>query len=99
MLIYNDHRVISPFIFEGYFQTIPGVEIGTIQFFHGQITVVIELKDSSKKQQIKSNIMSLKEPFEKILFIKHIPRDPRHHSKIDYEKLKTLLVKHSLLIQ
>jgi len=98
-LINKEQKIISPFIFEGYFQTLPGVEMGTVQSFLGQIIVVIELNDPSKKQEIKTAIRSIQETFGEIIFLKHIPRDPRHYSKIDYEKLKTLLVKHSLLIR
>ena len=29
-LIFLDNKIISPFVYEGYFQTIPGIEIGTI---------------------------------------------------------------------
>ena len=90
-LIKRNDKIISPFIYENYFQTIDGVEMGTILNLRERLTAVIELKDPSKKDSVKNRINALELKFEEIIFIKKIPRDPRHNSKIDYPKLKLSL--------
>lgn len=91
-LIQKDGKIIYPFIYENYFQTIDGVELGTIFLLKEKITAVIELKDELKKASVKSNIENTIHLFEKIIFLKKIPRDARHNSKIDYKKLRLLLI-------
>ena len=65
--------------------------MGTILYLNGKLTAIIELLDASGKETVKNKINSLEMKFEKIVFIKKIPRDPRHNSKIDYPKLKLSL--------
>lgn len=91
-LIQKDDKIIYPFIYENYFQTIDGVELGTIMLLKEKITAVIELKDKSKKDSVKRNIENTIHLFETIIFLKKVPRDTRHNSKIDYEKLRLLLI-------
>lgn len=92
-LIQKDDQTFYPFIYENYFQTIDGVELGTIILLKKKVTAVIELKDELKKDFVKKNIENTSDLFEKIIFLKKIPRDSRHNSKIDYEKLRLLLIK------
>jgi hypothetical protein len=92
-LIQKDDQTFYPFIYENYFQTIDGVELGTIFLLKEKITAVIELKDESKKASVKRNIENTIPLFEKIIFLKKIPRDARHNSKIDYKKLRLLLIR------
>ena len=89
-LIYKDGETVYPFIYENYFSTISGVEIGTVMALIGKITAFIELNDKLKKESVESAIKSADNPIEQIIFLKKIPRDPRHNSKIDYQKLKVL---------
>ncbi len=91
-LIQKDDKIIYPFIYENYFQTIDGVEIGTVMLLKEKVTAVIELQDGLKKDLVRSNIKKQDHPFEKIIFLEKIPRDPRHHSKVDYQKLRMLLM-------
>lgn len=95
-LFQKDGTIIYPFIYENYFQTIGEVETGTIMLIKGKITAIIELKDESGKDAVKSNLESALPLLEKILFLKKIPRDPRHNSKIDYEKLRLFVYKQCL---
>ena len=89
-LLETGGKTIAPFIYENYFQTIDGIEMGTILLHRCQLTAVIELNTKSNKvlqAGITQRIMSLPIAFKQVLFLKKIPRDPRHHSKIDYQKL------------
>jgi len=87
-LIEKGGRCISTFIYENYFQTMKGVESGTVMMLKNQIVAVIELSDSRLEESVKNAIKQLPEAFDEIFFISKMPRDPRHNSKIDYEKLK-----------
>jgi acyl-CoA synthetase (AMP-forming)/AMP-acid ligase II len=86
-----ENETIYPFLYENYFQMIEGVTIGTVCFHHSEVIAVLELHDASQKKNAELRIRQLPVWFDKITFLKKIPRDPRHNSKIDYEKLKTLL--------
>jgi acyl-CoA synthetase (AMP-forming)/AMP-acid ligase II len=91
-IIYKDDKIIYPFIYENYFQTFDGVEIGTVLLLKEKITAVIEPEDKLKKDSVKSNFENVSHLFEEIIVLKKIPRDPRHNSKIDYQKLMLLLM-------
>jgi hypothetical protein len=54
-----------------------------------KIVLAIELKPSSKINEFETAKLSGFE-YDRIEFLK-IPRDPRHNSKIDYDKLAKLI--------
>ena len=87
-LIYLGDQTISPFIFENFFQSLEGVELGTIFLLDQKLSAIIELNDPSKKEEVRRKIKGLEIPIAEIIFLKKIPRDPRHHSKIEYGKLR-----------
>jgi len=89
-LIYKDGQTVYPFIYENYFSTISGVEIGTVIMLNGKITAFIELNDLTKRESAETAIKAGNNTIEQIIFLKKIPRDPRHNSKIDYQKLGVL---------
>ena len=88
-LIYLDNKIIAPFVYENFFQTIKGVEAGTVLMLKNKLIAVAELNAGGNKKHISEKINSAEIIFDEIIFIKKIPRDPRHNSKIDYEKLVT----------
>lgn len=94
-LILWDNKIISPFLYECYFQTIPGIDIGTLLKKGNGIIAVIEPTSGANKNEItahlKNNIKDPLVPFADIEWISKMPRDLRHHSKIDYEKLRTFI--------
>lgn len=92
-LIHTSDGLLSTFLFENQFQTINGVEIGTVMQLNGQLTAIIELCDSAQRNAVSAAIKSLPGAFGDIVFVPKIPRDPRHNSKIDYEKLRILLLR------
>lgn len=97
-LIKKDSRIFYPFIYENYFQTIGGVVIGTLMLLNEKITAVIELKDKLQRDRVEHKIKNDGHEFEELFFLKKIPRDPRHNSKIDYEKLRELFIQTHLQI-
>ncbi|MET7258997.1 AMP-binding protein [Dyadobacter fermentans] len=92
-LIRTPNGLLSTFLFENRFQVINGVEMGTVMLLNSRLTAVIELADSTRRDTVAAEIRSLPEAFGDVIFIPKIPRDPRHNSKIDYEKLRGLLTR------
>jgi acyl-CoA synthetase (AMP-forming)/AMP-acid ligase II len=90
-LIYVGDEVLSPFMYERNFKKIPGVEVGTILPIPPCVTAVIELSDRHQKDTVKTTIQALSSHIGNVIFVRSIPRDPRHHSKIDYEQLHAKL--------
>ncbi|MFN5417113.1 MAG: AMP-binding protein [Flavobacteriia bacterium] len=92
-LIQYEGKIISPFVCENKLKQIESIEIATLVEINHKLLIVVELKEKSlKSDDLKNQIHNLKIPHSAIIF-KKIPRDPRHNSKIDYEKLKKLLNK------
>ncbi|MCZ8284277.1 MAG: AMP-binding protein, partial [Bacteroidia bacterium] len=86
----NKGTRIYPFLYEHVFQLMTGVSIGTVLHINNETVAVIELHKRKQKKAVASAIGAMP-VFDRICILKHIPRDPRHHSKIDYEKLKGML--------
>lgn len=91
-LIKKDTDWLSPFIYENRLQVLPEIEIGTILNIDSQLVMVAELAECALKEFARKRIYeSFSGEFDKLVFIKKIPRDPRHHSKIEYGKLRSLI--------
>lgn len=86
----NKGTRIYPFLYEHVFQLTTGVSVGTVLHINNETVAVIELHERKQKKAVESAIRAMP-VFDRICILKHIPRDPRHHSKIDYEKLKGTL--------
>jgi len=82
---------VYPFLYESVFRALPGVAAGTLLRLKHETLAVIELSDRKQKNQVESALQAMPLAFDRICFLDAIPRDPRHHSKIDYEKLKGIL--------
>lgn len=78
-LIYKNGRIISPFIVENQLLQKETISMGTILEIDDKLTLILESKNRNHSFE---NI-----EYDRIVYMK-IPRDPRHQSKIDYEKLK-----------
>jgi len=85
-----DHngREVYVFPIENALLEINGVEIGTILKIKKEIVLIIETK--LNKQNIEQELKSRNFEYDRLVITK-IPRDPRHNSKIDYDKLKKIL--------
>jgi olefin beta-lactone synthetase len=87
-LINNNGKIVSTLFYENNLQAIAGVSIATVIKANEKLVAVVEISDNGKKENISLAIHAL--GIKAISFVKKMPRDPRHHSKIDYEKLKQI---------
>ena len=90
-LIHRAGQVLSPFLYEARFQEMDGVEVGTVVEVNGQLVAVVETAAGVDSVDLSTALASRFGLIDKVVFTKKIPRDPRHHSKIDYERLKAEL--------
>ncbi|NJM17108.1 MAG: AMP-binding protein [Bacteroidales bacterium] len=86
-LILTGNGYLSPFVIENQLQDVDGISAGTLLQHNGQLVLVAESNRTAL--QLEKSLREI--PHHQIKVVARIPRDPRHHSKIDYEKLKEML--------
>lgn len=85
-LIHYKDFLIKPFIYENALTEEGLCAIGTVIVKNNKLLLVVEGNESNRNKIIAS--MNEKGfPFDDCVFVKEIPRDKRHHSKIDYSLL------------
>ena len=84
----HNGKEVYVFPIENALLEIDGIEIGTVLKHNDKIIIVAETK--IPEQKIKQELKTRNFEFDKLVITK-IPRDPRHNSKIDYDKLKQLI--------
>ena len=84
----HNNKDVYVFPIENALLEIEGIEIGTVLKIDEQIILVVETKIPQKK--LEQELKNCGFNFDKLI-ITQIPRDPRHNSKIDYDKLKKIL--------
>ncbi|WP_340153781.1 AMP-binding protein [uncultured Marivirga sp.] len=89
-MIENESGYISPFLYEQILTSIDGVNAGTILSIKDKNYAVIEAQSKGDIEKVTPEIMAI-EGIDEVYFVKKIPRDPRHFSKIEYKKLKNML--------
>ncbi|MCH2198580.1 MAG: AMP-binding protein [Flavobacteriales bacterium] len=82
---------IYPFLIEHELSNLNGIIIGTLLEINHQLTFAIEATPEGDQQSIRESLQSMV-PNSKVIFTA-IPRDKRHHSKIDYGKLGEALLR------
>ncbi len=91
-VIEHNEVTLYPFIIEAALLEIEGVTIGTLIKTASTVMIIVEVVGN--KNDIKVSIETLLHTFNiqdaSIRFVSAIPRDPRHHSKIDYAALQKL---------
>ncbi len=85
-LIQKDGRFLSPFIIENRLQQLAGISAGTIMQKKGKTYLILET--SNDANNIIKQLSDI--DYDALVCLSNIPRDPRHHSKIDYEKLNMI---------
>lgn len=88
-LIEHRGEIISPFIIENQLQEIKGIKCGTLLKIGEKLILVIELDWVDDYLESETKII----PHDEISIVPIMPRDPRHHSKIDYKMLELLIRK------
>ena len=84
----HNGKEVYVFPIENALLEIDGVEIGTVLKINNEIVLVTETK--IPKQKLEQELKLKGFEFDRLV-VMQIPRDPRHNSKIDYDKLKTLI--------
>ncbi len=87
-LIRTGEQALSTFMFENCLQAINGVDIGTVLMLNGKVTAIIESEKSVDREKIMSAVRAISGEIREVKFLRKIPRDPRHNTKIDYQKLR-----------
>lgn len=87
-LFVHEGRLVAPFIYEYELQQIDGIEIGTLLQLKNEIHYFIELKPGANRQNVVNVINSMWPAPDKVHVLDKIPRDKRHHSKIEYGVLR-----------
>lgn len=86
-LISHNNGLISPFVVQTYLQAIPGVVMGTIVKLNNKLIIVLELKKEAEVRLVFKQVRDMNVNVDDIKTVPVIPRDPRHNSRIDYERL------------
>lgn len=84
----HNGKEVYVFPIENALLEIDGIEIGTVLKMGEEIVLAVETK--IPRQKLEQELKTKNFEFDKLI-ITQIPRDPRHNSKIDYDKLRKLL--------
>jgi olefin beta-lactone synthetase len=84
-------RMICPFLYEAWLQARAGVVLATVLHHDERIFFVLECTPDADQTALRAAIGTLDFEGYEVIFLKKMPRDPRHHSKIEYGKLRALL--------
>lgn len=90
-IIEHQGKIYSPFVIEHQLRAMKGIRLGTVLLIEDKLTIIIE---SSLSKEILKKKLQLFE-YDQLIITKKIPRDARHHTKIDYAQLKSSLIKKS----
>jgi acyl-CoA synthetase (AMP-forming)/AMP-acid ligase II len=90
-IIHYKGQPFYPFLFDKFCSEISGITASAVLQLDKDIIAVIETAKTADKEAIRSQIQNTAFPVTKIVFLEHIPRDPRHFSKVDYKKLEEKL--------
>lgn len=93
--LHNGERLFV-FPIEERFQEIEGVTIGTIMKIGDRLKGIVErerLREGERGRvgEWERRLREAGIPFDDLVLIDAMPRDPRHHSKIDYTKLREMM--------
>lgn len=88
---------LAPFLFENYFQGVEGISLGTILEMNQDRWIVLESSHIELRPQVEAQLKRDLPERMQIHWVNNIPRDPRHHSKIDYAHLEQQLQNQSLV--
>ena len=87
--IKDERGTLYPFAVECAVSNLPGVACAAVVAFRGQRVLAVQVKDGQVIDV--SSIQLACASIDRVIPVKHIPLDRRHHSKIDYPKLYVLL--------
>jgi acyl-CoA synthetase (AMP-forming)/AMP-acid ligase II len=88
-LIRRGDRLISPFAAEARLAEVDGVSMGTVVERAGALIAVVESRLPAPVLEPRIRA-ALDFAVDRLVVVRALPRDPRHHSKIDYERAARL---------
>ena len=89
-VIFWNNQKLYPLIFTWLLKQQVPVKEAALLPHHNRLLLVLEQKDNTLAEQVKMYLKSTL-PDATIFWIKIIPKDKRHQTKIDYERLRQLL--------
>ena len=87
----HDGVLHSPFLVENRLAQLPGVTMGTVVFDRDEPVVCVETAVRVGIERLKAELARLFPTIVRRVILERLPRDPRHHSKIDYGRLRSML--------
>lgn len=90
-IFHHDGRDYFPFLEEYKIKQIPGVSLGTVLKINQQVIYFIELSHKKHQTHVDQLVKSHSPKPDKIVY-HNIPRDKRHHTKIDYDRLASTML-------
>ena len=88
-LICRNDKYLAPFVLEYRIRQLAGVCNGTLLEIENKLLLVLESDRSPKALAAASQGI----PYDELVVVPRLPRDPRHHSKIDYAALRQQIAK------
>lgn len=86
-IVRHRDRTYFPFLIEHQLMSISGIAMGTLLKLRDHLVLVVESERS--RDSLETELSGFE--YDELRVLARIPRDPRHHSKIDYAKLAALL--------
>ena len=86
-LIPYHNQLLAPFIYENAIRETELTPIGTLLKINEKLIVVAEGNEAISAE-LKQKLIDKNLVFDEIKMMENIPRDPRHHSKIEYGRLR-----------
>jgi olefin beta-lactone synthetase len=90
-IIEKKDKFYFPFIIESELLQIEAISIGTLIIKNNELLLALQLKENTDEVSLKLALQARSVAYDKLILLPHIPRDPRHHTKIDYKALELLL--------
>jgi len=84
-IIHHNEKTYYPFVIENSLKNIEGITAGTLLLIKDKLILALCVTAGFSEQSLSSF------DYDEIQYFNSFPFDPRHHSKIDYQKLTEVL--------
>lgn len=84
-IIHHNEKTYYPFVVENNLKNIEGITAGTLLLIKDKLILALCTTDNFNEKSLAGF------EYDEIQYLNSIPFDPRHHSKINYQKLTELL--------
>lgn len=87
-LIAKGNDVLAPFVLENRLALHEGVVHGTILQRDGRVIAVVQAAPGADQDGLRASLLAAHRELDAVAFIRRMPMDPRHRSKIDHALLR-----------